>query len=132
MRFPSRRSRPVATLGMALTALMALMAVLSVCNLGSAPTWASSHREAPIISQDPVAVGAYRSDAAGGRLLRQPVPLVGEPARNLGGVDLLGQQGAEAGAALLGRAGVEPGAEQVVAGVVGEDVSAPERVGDEA
>jgi hypothetical protein len=36
-------------------ALVAMVGVSSVFNLGAAPTIASSHREAPLISQDPVA-----------------------------------------------------------------------------
>ena len=49
MKLLSQRSRPIATLGVALTALLT---VSSVANLGADPTIASSHREAPIISED--------------------------------------------------------------------------------
>lgn len=52
MRLQHSRSRSIATLGVLLTALVA---VSSLFNLGAMSSGASSHREAPLISQDPVA-----------------------------------------------------------------------------
>jgi hypothetical protein len=46
--------RTAAHLGLAVAAMVG---VSSVFNLGAPPVTASSHREAPLISQDPVADG---------------------------------------------------------------------------